>query len=312
VLTATLLLGTVAPVTAEEATQKPLPVTRTSVLRDEGTYVVDGRQTIPPGVEITGQKGMRIVGKNGAVLEVRGALVVHGISGKEVVISGVKIEPWESVQQLHLDNCKLEGSSVATPEGKTTSGMITLENCNFNSSNGINLSVTKGKVLVMSVLGNAKVRLVGVDLPSGPNKVEAMVYGCKLTGALEVELIHDLVVRSTLLEGSPMLLKGNRTLLFDSNRVQDGTLVLEQPLAGAFKGTTFTKCDLYVSALRIFAPAEPGKSDAVTLDKCWFQVGTDADAIAKVVEDAADDPKNGVKVRVKNPQERPYDFVKDD
>jgi hypothetical protein len=291
----------------------PLPTSRTTVLKDTSVvYVVEGRQTIPPGVEITGQKGIRIRGKDGAVLEVKGGFVVHGIAGTQVLISGVRIEPAESVQQIHLDECKMQYATVATAEGKTTGGMITIENCNFSSAKGVDVAMTAGKLKIMSVIGSFGARIKGVDPESGTNRVQAMVYVCKLTGGLEIENVYDVVVRSTLLGGTPMLLRGNRTLLFDSNRVSASPLVIEQPRIGEFGGTTITKCDFHMQTLRIFSPAEEGKGDVVALDKCWFSAGTDADAIGKVIEDAADDPKNGVKVRLKNPNAKPHNIVEDD
>jgi hypothetical protein len=301
------------PARAEDPVEKPLPLTRTTVLKDTRVvYVVDGRQTIPPGVEITGQKGIRIQGRNGAVLEVRGAFVVHGISGTPVRISGVRIEPGESVQQLHLDYCTFSGSHVATEEGKTTGGMITVENCSFASGGGVRVGITRGKVGVMSVTGSTGVRIRGVDPENATNRVQAMIYGCKLTDGLEIENVYDVVVRSTLLEGSPLALRANRTLLFDSNRVASGTLEITQPRTGEFKGTTITKCDFYMQTLRIFSPAADGASDVVALDKCWFSAGNDPDLIAKVVEDSADDPENAVKVRLKNPSDKPHNLVTDD
>jgi hypothetical protein len=301
-----------APARSDGPQEKPFPVARTVVLKDAGTvYVVKGRQVIPEGVEITGQKGIRLRGEEAAVLVVEGALVIHGIAGTVVTIAGVRIEPAESVQQLHLDHCDFQaGSTVATPPGKTTSGMITVENCRFAAGGGVHLDVVKGEVNVMNVAGSPGVRLKGVDPENGPNRIRAKVYGCKIHDGLSIENVYDVVVRTSLLRGSPQRIAGCPSLLFDGNRVESGPLVIEQPIAGAFRGTTITKCDLVMDVFRIFAPLEEGKTDAVALDKCWFSAGNDADAIAKVIEDQADDPKNGVKVRLKNPADKPHGFVK--
>lgn len=287
--------------------EKPFPVARTVVLRDtDCLYIVDGRQVIPPGIEITGQKGIRIVGRNGAVLEVRGALVVHGISGTKVSVSGVRIELPDAVQQVHLDHCDFGGGALVTPEGKATAGMITVENC---EDLAVNVALTKGKLNLMSLQTSKKVRIRGASVSDEASTAYGMVYTCRLHGGLEAENFGDLTVRTSLLSGSPVVLKNNRTLLVDGNRVES-SLTIEHTQAGQFKGTTFTKCDLLTSTLRFFAPADPAKGDTLILDKCWFQGETDADAIGKIVQDSADDPQNNVKVKVKNPLERPHDFVK--
>ena len=287
--------------------EKPFPVGRTVVLREtDCIYVVEGRQVIPAGIEITGQKGIRVVGRSGAVLEVRGSLVVHGIPGTKVRFSGLRIELAETVQQFHLDHCDLSGAPVVTPEGKSTSGSLTVENCDGLA---MNVALLKGKLNLMSVLNTDKIRIRGQDPPNGKNAAYGMVYGCKLTDGLEAENFADLTVRTTLLAGSPLRLKDNRLLLFDGNLVES-VLTIEHAQAGQFKGTTFTKCDIAATSLRFFAPADPAKSDSLLLDKCWFNGVTDAAGIAKVVEDAADDPKNNVKVKAKNPMERPHEFVK--
>jgi hypothetical protein len=182
--------------------------------------------------------------------------------------------------------------------------MITIENCGFDSSPGLSLGLTGGKVKVMSVSTGPVVRIRGVDEDGKRNRLYAMVYAGTITG-LEVENVDDLTVRGVKLKGSPLTLRGNRTLVFDGNRVEGGPLVLEQPGAGLFRATQVTKCDFLGGTVRCFAPAEAGKSDRVVLDKCWFAGETDPDAIAKFVEDREDDPSNGVKVVVKNPMERP-------
>lgn len=294
--------------------EKPLPVERTVVVRDtDVVFVVDGRRVIPPGIELTLQKGVRVAGRNGGVLEVQGALVAHGISGTPIVLTGLRIELAEKVQQLHLDHCDLEGASaVVTPEGKTTSGMLTLENCTLDAQPCLQIAITKGKLNLMSLQTNGKVILRAVDADGTANAALGLVYGCRIRQGLEIENFSDLTVRTSLLKGSPMRLKDNRTLLFDGNRVESSKLEIEQSKAGQFKGTKFTKCDLYGPTVRLFAPADPSLGDPVVLDKCWFEGQTDAAEIAKRIEDAADDPKNNVKAKARSPSDRPNDFVKAD
>src|SRR5262245_44014468 len=79
--------GLVGSAVAGGAAEKPFPVDRTQIVKD-GVFVVEGRKRIPVGVEITIQKGTKIVGKEGkdgpGVLEVEGKLTVQGVYGAVV------------------------------------------------------------------------------------------------------------------------------------------------------------------------------------------------------------------------------------
>jgi hypothetical protein len=296
--------------TSRDVKEVPFPTSRTTVVRDpEVLYVVDGRQRIPPGIEITGQKGIRLRGRNNAVLEVRGALVMHGVGGSEIQIDGVRIELPEEVQQLHLDLCKLDGGSgVVTPPDKTTSGSITIENCDFQSEPGIDIAVTSGKVKFMSLNASKPVRLRGVDINGKANKVYGSIRTCNLD-SLVVENVADLTVRHCKLKGPTLKFSDNRILVFDGNRVEAATLIVEHARAGFFKKTKVTKCDLLCGTIRFFAPADPKKSDRVIFDKCWFAGEMDLEKIAEVIEDAEDDPKNNVKITLKKPMKRRHGFA---
>jgi hypothetical protein len=164
----------------------------------------------------------------------------------------------------------------------------------------------------MSVIATGPVKIKAVDVGDTPSPAVAIVYGCKFTGGLEAEKFADLTVRTSLLKGSPLVMRGNRILLFDANRVESGRLDFEQPKPGLFKGTKITKCDFLSRTVRLFAPADPAGGETLLLDKCWFAGATDADEIAKILEDASDDPKNNVKARAKSPSDRPNGAVEPD
>ena len=94
---AILLLGFVLPVGVRaqgRGREIPFPVKKTTILRTEKvTYVVEGRQTIPAGVEITCLRDVYVVGKGkDAIIEVKGSLKVHGVGAREVIFENVKIE----------------------------------------------------------------------------------------------------------------------------------------------------------------------------------------------------------------------------
>lgn len=311
---ALLLLATARPLTAEDET-KPLPYTRTSLVKARGkVYTVEGRIKIPRGVEITLQKGVvvRRKGSGKAVIEVAGSLVVHGVSGTEVKFHGVQIEPQEEVQQLHLDMCDLNnGSNVVTAKGKTTGGMVTIENCNFSGSR-VELAVTSGKIKLMTVSSGSPVVLRGVDVGERKCRAQASIRTCRLNG-IKIDNFDDVTLRSNLLRSQPLLFTDNRVLMFDSNRVDAGEMTFRATDPKGLKKLKFTKNDLFCLSITFFAPRDGKSRNRVILDKCYFGGTVDTDKIAEVIKDGEDDDTNGIRALVKKPMKRPHGLsVQDD
>ena len=302
-----LVLATSRPAGAEDKT-KPLPHTRTSLVKAEGkVYTVEGRITIPRGVEITLQKGVivRRTGSEKAVIEVAGSLVVHGISGTEVKFQGVQIEPLPKVQQLHLDMCKMEsGSSVIAPKDRPTSGILTIENCDFSGSR-VEIAATSGKVKLMTISSGSPVVLTGVDVGDRKCKAQASVRTCKLNG-IKIENFADVTLRSNLLRSSPVQFTDNRVFMFDSNRVDAGAMTFRSTEPKGLKKLKFTKNDLFCLNITFFAPRVGKSRSRVILDKCYFGGTTDPDKIAEVIKDGEDDEANGTRVLVKKAMKRPH------
>lgn len=298
-----LALGS-GPVAAEPD-ETPLPVEKSSLLKDrDTTYVVEGRQTIPSGVEITLQKGVRLVGRGGAVLVVEGQFVAHGISGTEISISGLRIVPGDEVQQLHLDMCDFSGGGVVTEKDRSTDGMITLENCDFGSA-PVDLAIRAGKLKVMSVQCGSVLRIRGVAPEGKRNRAEASIRTSSLRGGIEITGVEDVTMRGNALRGTTVLFKDVEKLAFDANKVESGTLAFEQSVAGRFRKTKIDKCDLLCATLRVFAPVGEKTRETVVIQKCWFGGVLDEDELAEIVQDREDDETNAVKVRIKKPSKRP-------
>ena len=80
-IAAALLLGWLsAAVRAGDADEaRPLPLTKSNILRSGGSYFIEGREEIPWAQELSVQKETRIVGRGaGATLVVGGALQARG------------------------------------------------------------------------------------------------------------------------------------------------------------------------------------------------------------------------------------------
>ena len=83
----------------------PFPTEKSTILREEKVvYTVSGRVKIPEGVEISCQKDVKVVATGpSAVIEVEGALKIHGVSDREVIFEGVTIELAAKFLDAHLD-----------------------------------------------------------------------------------------------------------------------------------------------------------------------------------------------------------------
>jgi hypothetical protein len=292
----------------------PLPISKTAVLKDrEVVYVVEGRVTIPAGIEITLQKGVRLRGRGDAVLEVQGAFVAHGIKDTEIGVTGVKIVPAAGgVQQLHVDYCLFGGGAgLVTEKDEPTDGLITAENCKFSGEPGIELEMLGGKVKVMSVEMDTNLRLRAIDPPGRHNRATCDLRTSNLKGGIDVQAFSDLTVRGNILGGARAFMRDNVKLGFDGNKVHAGELVFEQSESGNFGKTKIDKCDVFSMTLRVHAPVGKKKRETVTIQKCYFSGELDVKKLEGIVQDREDDPQNAVKVLLKKPMKRPLNLAKE-
>jgi hypothetical protein len=312
---ALLLLLALAPVPAAAAApdEKPFPVPdRSIILREEGTvYLVEGRVRIPKGVEVSCQRDIYIRAKGGApaVLEVEGSFKAHGSSGREVIFEGVTVEPAPDFGKIQLESCILrKGGGLVVPKGGAAEGEIQLQFCKFQDKAACDVAMTGTSFQVLDSSTSGPLRIRGADAPGKPNRLKAVVRGCS-HGGIEARNVADLTVRINKLLSDPLLFVDVPVLVFDGNKVEGKELRIEQTKAGGFARTQVMKCDLYPKSLSFRAPADPKKSDSLVLDKCWFEGLTDLKAIGERVKDSADDPSNGVRVSIQNPQERPLELA---
>jgi len=145
---AALVPGAAAP--APAADEVPFPVSKSTILRAEGTvYTVEGRIRIPKGVEGSCQKDVHVKakGKGAAVIEVEGQFPVHGVDLREVIFEGVTVEPAEQHGEIHLEHCIFrKGGGLATPSGKAAAGDILVQACQFKENARVDLAVSGGTI----------------------------------------------------------------------------------------------------------------------------------------------------------------------
>jgi hypothetical protein len=301
------------PAAAAAPDEKPFPVPdRSVILREEGTvYLVEGRVRIPRGVEVSCQKDIyiRAKGKDPAFLVVEGDFKAHGVGAREIIFEGVTVEPAPEFGKIQLDSCIFrKGGGLATPKDGSAEGEILLQFCRFQDRARCDLALSGTSLQVLDSSTSGPLRIRGADAPGKPNRLKAVVRGGTFQG-MEARSVADLTVRINSLRSDPLLFVDLPVLVFDGNKVEGKELRIEHSRAGGFAKTQVMKCDLYPKTLSFRAPADAEKSDALVLDKCWFEGITDPKAIAERIRDAADDPGNGVKVTVQNPQERPLELA---
>ena len=300
------------------ADPKPLPIERTQILHgDDAIYFVEGRRKIPKGVEISIQKGIKVVGRGeGAAIVVEGSLQVHGVRKLECVFADLVIEPAAKFEEIHLDMVVFggKGGGVMTGKDAPCDGRLFIENTIVKAPCLIDVSMSGNQVDVQRVNCDTPLCLRGVDPKSGPNSVKAMVMtsypqsggNWALEGGLLVENVADVTVRNNVIAGNACVVTDCDSVTFDANKVSSKTLEFRQSAAGRFGRTRMQKCDLYTGKIVLFAPPVKGRAESLYCDKCWFQAGIDEKTLREeVFQDAEDDPASGVTVDFKKIMEKP-------
>ena len=294
--------------TAYAAEDVPLPLTGRQTVKAIGKrYVIDGKQTIPPGAVIRLEANVRVAGVNGASLDVRGGFRTSGIDGSRVKIENVDFSPTVAPDnEVHFDMTDLSGCSFSHAGGASFSGGFTMENTDF-SSGTFAFRIQAGYVKLMTVKLNGACSIEGNPDKGTPPEISirtatlqtlslsgnalVTLRGATLMGALHAERFTSLVVDGCELSGD---------------------LTFVQPPEGSFSKLQLTKCNLLAGSKLVFRrPAGPKTPmEKVRIDK--FHFGTaDGKAdmtdkqIAGRVQDGADDPEVSVKAFWQNAQERP-------
>ena len=322
VLVVLLAAATGAP--AEGPAEKPLPVDKTTILPSGGVYVVEGRVRIPKGIEITVQKDTKLVGRGkDATIELVGELKIHGVADSKVLIEGVTFEVQETFGELRLDMTKVSGTSrgVVSPKGKAVDGRIMVMNTEFEGAAGLDVTMIANEVDLQRVYVRAPVRVKAVDPEGTPgNRVKlnllnnytgpTTVEPGALMGGVLVQNVHEVIVRACRIGGEKASFTDCDEVTFDANQVNCASVEITRTAPGGFGKTSITKCDVRCQKIVLFAPAAPGKTEIVPVDKCWFDGETDEAAIrTKYLRDKDDDAKCGVRADVTKPMERPLELA---
>ena len=254
---------------------------KSTILRKGGVvYFVEGRKKIGHGTEISIQKDVTIVGRGaGAVLEVEGSLKIHGVTGLEVVIKDLVIEPSPRFQEIRLDKVFFRGTGgVRTDPQHPPRGKIVIENTIFEPGPTVNVVCSGGEINFLNSSVHETVHIKGVP-PEGKTKTtfksnilscfskmgeqNGSVSGIHMTGLTKVVFRNNRIrLASSFTDCVP--------LTFDGNKVNSESVTFRHTKPGGFKGFNVQKSDVYSNRL-VFEAADGKTREIVTIDKCWFR-----------------------------------------
>lgn len=307
--------GVPAPARADEPAGMPFPLDKTQMLKVEGKpYIIDGAKVIPPNVEITIQRGVRIQGINNASLEVQGGLKAHGTETVWVVIQNVDFSPTSVPKRgLHFDmvdfiNCKFKHS-----DKQSVSGEFTIENCCLQRDCEFDVRVVGGLLRIMTVEFGMPCRIRCAKEKENRTPLEIGIHTSWMRD-LVIQGGAALTVRSTELKNG-LELKNVTDVLVDGCDVS-GKLAILQDAEDSFGKVTLTKNNLYDGATLVLSRPEGPKTkvEKVKVDKFFFGPkhgsGVTGDKeVAALIKDREDDPTQTVSAWWSKPNEREHALV---
>ena len=301
------ILVCVALFAALAVAQDPLPVARSAKLQG-GTYFVDGRKTIPKGVKLLCQKGVRIVGRGkDPVLRVEGDFETHGLRGKEVVIANLHLELAGPFDRVRLAFATFQGTGgIRTAKDLPARGKLHLEDVKFEGSAELRVTFEKGLIEMKRISSRAPAAIRGVDADK-PLKLDCFwcfqeyEFVSGFHGGLLVEKVKDARVRWTRLGGLASSFKDCAALVLEACKFDSEEIEISQSKAGLLGKTKILKCDVYSATLVFKAPKQKGKRDRVVLDSCFFKNATNVNT---VLSDRIDRPEH-VKISIKKLLKKP-------
>ncbi|MHC4471365.1 MAG: hypothetical protein ACYS99_10415 [Planctomycetota bacterium] len=308
------LLLLAAPLGGQELEEKPFPTEKSTILRKgKVRYVVEGKMTIPEGVEISVQKDVYIVAKGeGATIRVEGTLDVHGVYLREVIFEGVTIELAPKVKDVRLDQVVFRNGGGLVTEPKTaTTGNLTVLNATFKDTAAFDVTFAQG-LIDLSEGSTSDTTRIRAEKKEGQekNKVRVSVRGSNLNN-LHIAKADDATVRLTQISGGTAEFRDCRTLTFDGNKVNATVLDIAHTIPGGLAKTRVTKCDIYSETVILKAPKRDGRSvDKVVFDRCWWRGETDPKVVRKnILKDAGTSPENGAKIALGKLMKRPNELA---
>lgn len=291
------------------------PLGKTTIVRGMGkTFYIDGPSVIPKSAEITVQRGVKIVGVNGASLDVQGGLKVHGTQDTWVTIYAVDFSPTtQPFRGLHLDMVDFNGCTFKHGDGQSFGGEITIENSTLQKDCVFDVCLNDGFLRLMTVKFGipCTVRCVRKQ-----QKGRAIEFDLRSSWMKKVLFSGPAVANFRHSEISGGLTCSGVTQVVVDGCDISGALAIKQEPSDTFKKVNLTKCNLFEGATVLCArgAAPKIKKEKVRLQKFYFgpkkgkglQKKQD---IQKRVMDGSDLEDGNVSIIWTKPNKRPHLLV---
>ena len=300
-----------------DGSEEPFPVAKSAILRGAGTiYFVEGEQTIPKGVEVSVQRGVRIVGRGeGAVLRVEGTLVMQGTLGSEIEVKDLDLVLAPKFQQVRTGYCDFLSSNILTAEGGSSAGKLQIENALVTGGSRIELTFHEGVIRLLGLSALLPTKIVCVPPEGGSeSQVEVWASNCfqstaaaGITGGLSVTGAAKLSIRTCRIAGELASFRDCRAITFDSNRIDSKRFELLAGRPEELGSLKITKCDIYSRS--VVLRAAKGDSSVIArilFDRCyWGGLLDPRKILEEVVTDGDDESDNATRARIGKIQKRP-------
>lgn len=317
-----VVLTTWAPVAlAEETATKqapprgaePLPTNKSQTLRGNGkTWYVDGHVVIPKKVELGVEWGTRIVGINGARLEVLGGLKIRGTVDHWVQVHDVDFSLTVAPHRgMHLDMVNFERCTFVHPEGTGYEGNLVIENSTFQTGCVFDVRIRKGGLSLLTTVWRPAITIRCEPEEGRRPDIMIQVRSSEFRAAVTVMGHGDATLRHNAFRGGVMC-RHVLELMVDGCDIHDG-LSIEQEAEDRFKKVTLTKCNLWNGAgVRLHrAPSDGQKKERVFLQKFYFGTfdGSSPTMDREAIEALIDTNAGNISARIDKPRARKHQLV---
>lgn len=300
---------------APPADAEPFPLGRTTTVKGLGTkYYIDGPSVIPKNAEITVQRGVTIIGINGATLDIQGGLKIHGTQDTWVTIHAVDFSPTSMPRKdAHFDMVDFRGCRFQHADDQSIGGGITIENSCFQRDCTFDVRITGGFLKIMTVEFGMPCRVRSIRDKENRKPIEfevrsSWMKAIHFSGPAMANFRHSEI-------------RGGLHCMNVTQVVVDGcdiseTLSFQQAAEESFKKLTLTKCNMFGEATVVCArPAGPKvKKERVRLQKFYFGPKDgpglrDKDDIQARLRDGSDAEDGNVTIQAAKPNKRSHKLV---
>lgn len=294
---------------------QPMPLDRTQTLRGLGArYYIDGAAVIPRTAEIRVERGVTIIGINGATLDVRGGLKMHGTEDTWITVHNVDFSTTSHPRKgLHLDMVDFRECRFKHGDVGEIRGCVTIENSCLQSGCEFDVRIKGGFLKIMTVEFNIPCRIVCDRQKENSVPIEIEVRSSWMK---RIELVGPAMANFRHSEIRNGLVCRNVTQVTVDGCDLGDDMMFEQGPHDSFKQIKLTKCNLF-NGSSVVLKRETGpdtQKERIKLDKFYFGPKdgrgiTDKKEVAERVKDSWSAREKNIKATWNTPKKRMHVLV---